>query len=157
MLFHLIRWKVADQCMNSWQDAATEHVQLHSMYEVGAPYMTIYQQGPIQCSHHRILRELFPAQGDPRTTQAFLCTGPGGLTVDINNVHAPSGRPILTDLQRMTLLENMLQSSSFSMPGMAIGCARFLICGDMNTDSFQMSQLLQEQRAGEAAHPGVAP
>ena len=84
--------------------------------------MTIYQQGPIQCSHHRILRKLFPAQGDPRTAQAFLCTGPGGLTVDIINVHAPSGRPILTDLQRTTLLENMLQSSSSSMPGMAIGC-----------------------------------
>ena len=34
--------QVADQTMQAWRDAATEHVQLHCMFEVGAPYMTIY-------------------------------------------------------------------------------------------------------------------
>ena len=114
--------------------------------------MTIYQQGPIQCSGHRILRNLYSAQGDPRTTQAFLCTGPGGVTVDIINVHAPSGKLSLTDFQRATLLRNMLQSKSFSIPGMAIGCARFLIGGDMNIDSFLLSELLQVCRDNGLLH-----
>ena len=64
--------EVADQSMLSWQEAATEHFQLQSMYEVGAPYMTIYQQGPIRCSGHRILSNLDSAQGQPRTAQTFL-------------------------------------------------------------------------------------
>ena len=55
--------------------------------------MTIYQQGPLHCSGHRILHNLYLAQGQPRTAQTFLCTGPGGVTVDIINVHAPSGKP----------------------------------------------------------------
>ena len=97
--------QVADRCMLSWQDAATEHFQLQSMYDVGAPFMTIYQQGPIQCSGHRILRNLYPAQGQPRTAQTFLCTGPGGVTVDIINVHAPSRKPSLTDFQAREIAE----------------------------------------------------
>ena len=83
--------------------------------------MTIYQQGPIQCSGHRILRNLYPAQGQPRTAQAFLCTGPGGVTVDIINVHAPSGKPSLTDFQRVKLLRNMIQSNSVSIQAWQVG------------------------------------
>ena len=83
--------------------------------------MTIYQEGPIHCSDHRILRNLYSAQGDPRTAQAFLCTGPGGATVDIINVHAPSGKPSLTDFQRAKLLRNMLQSNSFSIQAWQLG------------------------------------
>ena len=60
--------------MQAWRDAVTEHVQLHCMFEVGAPYMTIYIDGPIQCSCHRILKDLYYAQGDPRTAQTFMCT-----------------------------------------------------------------------------------
>ena len=39
----------------------------------------------------------------------------------------------LTDQQRKTLLTNLLQSNSKSMPGRAIGKARFLLGGDMYT------------------------
>ena len=46
---------VALQSMHAWKEAATEHFELRSMFEVGAPYMMIYQNGPIHCSCHRIL------------------------------------------------------------------------------------------------------
>ena len=84
--------QVADQTMQAWRAAATEHVELHSMFEVGAPYMTVYDVGQVQCSCHRILTDLYYAQGQPRTAQAFLCCGPGDVTVDMINVHAPSGQ-----------------------------------------------------------------
>ena len=117
--------QVADRSMQAWRDAATEHVQLHCMFEVGAPYVTIYIDGPVQCSCHRILKGLYNAQGLPRTAQTFLCCGPGGVTVDVINVHAPSGKKRLTDQQRQTLLTNLLQSNSKSMPGQTIGSARY--------------------------------
>ena len=118
----------------------TEHVRGRS---------TVYddlQQGPIQFSGHRILSNLYSAQGQPRTAQTLLCTRPGGVTVDIINVHAPSGKQKLTDVQRTTLLRNLLQSNSLSIPGAANGGARFSIGGDMNTGSFRMSKLLQDHR-----------
>ena len=147
--------KVADWSKLSWREAATEHLELESMYEVGAPYMTIYDQGTMQCSGHRILRDLYFAQEQARTAQTFLCTGPGGVTVDIINVHAPSGTPKLTDKQRKTLLRKLLQSNSWSNPDTTIGGGRFLIGGDMNTGSFQMSQLLQQLH--ELMPPGTQP
>jgi len=144
--------QVADQTMQAWRDAATEHVQLHCMFEVGAPYMTIYIDGPVQCSCHRILKGLYNAQGLPRTAQTFLCCGPGGVTVDVINVHAPSGKRRLTDQQRQTLLTNLLQSNSKSMPEKTIGSARFLIGRDMNTPPYSMSQLLQVCRGNGSLH-----
>jgi len=122
------------------------HVQLHCMFEVGAPYMTIYIDGSVQCSCHRIL------EGLPRTAQTFLCCGPGGVTVDVINVHAPSGKKKLTDQQRKTLLTNLLQTNSESMPGRLIGSARFLIGGDMNTLPLSMSHLLQVCRGNGSLH-----
>ena len=114
--------------------------------------MTIYIHGPIQCSCHRILTRLYEAGGQPRTAQTFLCCGPGGVTVDVINVHAPSGKDKLTDKQRRTLITNLLQSNSKSMPGQAIGRARHLIGGDMNTGPFLLSQLLQFCRDKGALH-----
>ena len=114
--------------------------------------MTIYKHGPIQCSCHRILEDLYYAQGEPRTAQTFLCCGPGGVTVDVINVHAPSGKKRLTDYQRKTLLTNLLQSNSKSMPGKAMGSARFLIGGDMNTGPLLMSQSLQVCRDNGSLH-----
>ena len=72
--------QVADQTMQALRDVATEHVELHCMFEVGAPYMTVYEVRQVQCSCHRILTHLYSARGEPRTAQAFLCSGPGGLT-----------------------------------------------------------------------------
>ena len=43
----------------------------------------------------------------------------------ISIVHAPSGKTRLTDQQRQTLLTNLLQSNSKSMPGQTIGSARY--------------------------------
>ena len=40
---------VADHCIRAWTGAATEHINLQSMFATGAPYMTIYMEGPIQC------------------------------------------------------------------------------------------------------------
>jgi len=134
---------VRDQSIHAWQAAATGHFELRSMFKVGAPYMTIYIDGSVCCSRHRILTDLYCAQGNPRTAQTFLCCGPGGVTVDVINVHAPSGRKPLTDQQRKTLLTNLLQTNSESMPGSLIGSARFLIGGDMNTAPFLLSQVLQ--------------
>ena len=50
---------MADAAIRAWQDAATEHIDLCSMFEKGAPYMTVYIDGPIKCSGHRILRDLY--------------------------------------------------------------------------------------------------
>ena len=138
--------QVANQTMHAWRDAATEHVELHRMYEVGAPYMTVYDVGQVLCSCHRILRGLYAAQGQPRTAQAFLCSGPGGVTVDTINVHAPSGQRKLTDQQRRNLITTLLRNESTSMPGHAIGRARFLIGGDMNTGPHALAGLLQDCR-----------
>ena len=136
--------QVAEESMKAWKEAAGDQVlQLRSMFQVGAPYMTIYIKGPIECSCHRILKEVYTAGGEPRTAQTFLCSGPDGVTVDVINVHAPTGKKRLTDTQRKKLLENLLQSTSNSMSGQAIGGARFLIGGDMNTTPQSLSLLLQ--------------
>ena len=81
------------------------------------------------------------AKGEPRTAQTFVCCGPGNVTADVINVHAPSGKKSLTDKQRIALLTNLLQSNSQSMPGQEIGRARFLIGGDMNTSSITASEI----------------
>ena len=39
--------QVADESVLACQEAATEHFELRSMFQVGAPYMTIYKDGPI--------------------------------------------------------------------------------------------------------------
>ena len=115
--------------------------------------MTIHKDGAIQCSCHRNLKDLYIAGDLPRTAQTFLCCGPGDVTVDVINVHAPSsGKQKLTDKQRKTLLTNLLQSNSNSMPGEAIGRARILIGGDMNTSPVSLSHLLQVCRQNGALH-----
>ena len=104
--------QVADQIMHAWKGSATDHFALRSMFQVGAPYMTL-----LQCSCHRILEILYDAQGEPRITLTFLCCGSGGVNVDVTNVNAPSGKLRLTDAQRKTLLTHLLQSNSKAMPG----------------------------------------
>ena len=138
--------QMANQCISTWKDAATEHIQLRSMFSTGAPYMTIYIDGPIRCSNHRILHDLYYAGGQARTAQTFVCSFPGGGSADVVNVHAPSGSKSLQDSQRQTLLTNLLQSNSLARPGCTIGNAHFLIGGDMNTAPFLMAELLHACR-----------
>ncbi len=121
-------------------DAATEHIHLCCMFTTGEPYMTIYIDGPIRCTDHRILHNLYYAGEQTRTAQAFVCSFPGGESTEVINVHAPSGSQTLTDSQRQTLLTNLLQSNSRTEPGRTIGNANFLIGGDMNTSSSLFSQ-----------------
>ena len=114
------------------------------MFQVGAQYMTIYKHGAIQCSCHRILQDLYNARDQPRAAQTFLCRGSGDVTVDLINVHAPSGN------QRLTT--NLLQSDRNSILGEVIGRARFLIGGDMNTKPVSLSHLLQVCRGNCSLH-----
>jgi hypothetical protein len=141
--------KVSDYCMSAWKDAATEHIKLRSMFTTRAPYQTIYIDRPIRCSEHRILNDLYSANGQPRTAPAFVCPFPDGECepIDVVNVHAPSGVRKLKDTQRMALLTSLLQSNSQAVPGGTIGNARFLIGGDMNTSPYSMSQMLSACRA----------
>ena len=111
---------IATELMKAWKDAATEHVRLRSMFETGYPYMTVYIDSPIQCSDHRILKDLYDGHGEPRTAQVFVCSL-GVDKMDVINVHAPSGRYKLKDTERTTLMENLLQSNSHAMPGHTIG------------------------------------
>ena len=136
--------EVSQQSMRAWEGAATEHFELRSMFQVGAPYMTIYRHSPIHCSCRCILNNLYVAKDAPRTAQTFVCCGPGNVTADVINVHAPSGsgKKSLTTQQRIALLTNLLQSNSQSMPGQKLGRAYFLIGGDMNTKPHSLSQFL---------------
>ena len=134
---------VATESERVWSNTATEHVQLRSMFTTGAPYMTIYRDGPIHCRDHRILYNLYQTHGLARTAQTFVCSFPGGESIDVVNVHAPSGKHRLTNPQRQTLLTNLLQSNSLARPGCTIGKAHFVIGGNMHTGSTQMAELLQ--------------
>ena len=142
-LTHANMQQIADTIEKAWQSVATEHVRLKFLFTADAPYMTAYNELQVQCTEHRIFRNLYSAQGQPRTAQVFLCRGPDDVAVDIINVHAPSGNSTLTDAQRKTLLRNLLQSNSKSMPGHTVGMARFLIGGDINMSSHLLSQMLQ--------------
>ena len=61
--------QVVDQVECAWKGAATEDIELQSMFSKGAPYVTTYIDGPIQCSDHRILHNLYYAGGELRTAQ----------------------------------------------------------------------------------------
>ena len=91
--------QVVAQVEWAWTGAATEDIQLRSMFTAGAPYVTIYIDGPIRCSDHQILCKLYHAGGERRTAQTFVCWFPSGESIDVVNVHAPSGYRTLKDPQ----------------------------------------------------------
>jgi hypothetical protein len=96
--------------------------QAQATADVGKPFR--YDDDDVEVAPHALMAIRLPKPN----------SGPGDVTVDVINVHAPSpSKKKLTDQQRKTLLTNLLQSNSKSMPGRAIGKARFLIGGDMNT------------------------
>ena len=138
--------EIAKTIQKAWKTHATEHFRLRFLFSADAPYMTASNELQVQCTEHRVLRTIYGAQRQPRTAQMFLCRGPDGSSVDVINVHAPSGKPSLSDAQRNTLLRNLLQSNSESSPGHTIGTARFVIGGDMNTAPHSLSQMLQRLR-----------
>ena len=129
----------------AWQEAATEHPCISSLFDEKAPYITMWDERRCRCTDERILENLYTARGQPRTAQAFLCTMAGVSDeepIEIINVHAPSGKDKLTDSQRYQLMTNLLQSNSIIRVGKSIGKSRFLIGGDMNTTELKLSQIL---------------
>ena len=133
--------QVRDTVMASWTSAAKGKVNLRTMFQVGSPYMTVYDANQVECSNHRILTNVFTARGE-RSAQAFSCHGPGRVTIDVVNVHAPSGAEKLTDKQRNELLTNLLQSNSMALPGTSLGNGSFLIGGNMDTSPHALASLL---------------
>ena len=69
---------VVAQVIKAWTGAATEHIELRSMFTARVPYVTIYIDGPIRCSDHQILCNLYYVGGEPRTAQTFVCSFPSG-------------------------------------------------------------------------------
>ena len=84
------------------------------------------------------------------TAQAFQCRGPGSVAIDVVNVHAPCDDDKLTDNQRRTLVGALLQERSMCVPGLAIGQARFVIGGDMNTVKPLLCQILRTYDKSDA-------
>ena len=62
---------VENQTLQAWRDAATEDVEFHCMFEVGSPYMTIYDANQVQCSDHRILKNCILRAGTPTHSANF--------------------------------------------------------------------------------------
>ena len=140
---------IVDTIRTTWEATATEHPDISVLFAQGAPYLTIWDGNRCQCTHGRILEDVYVVRGHRRTAQAFLFLLPGmndedGL--DVFNVHAPSGQPKLRDSQRYHLIKNMLQSSSMTRPNKRIGECRFLLGGDMNTISTTFTQILTKLR-----------
>ena len=138
---------MADAMRMAWETAATERPVIRSLFEEDAPYLTIWDDNRCKCTHGRILNNVYHVPGHQRTAQAFLCTFPGESDekgIDVFNVHAPSGSPMLTDAQRFQLIQNLLQSSSMTRANRPIGEGRFLIGGDMNTGEIPLGQILDK-------------
>ena len=141
---------LADTIRTAWEAAATEHPDIAVLFEVDAPYLTIWDGKRCECKRHRILENVYDVPGHRRKAQAFLCIMPGENDeegIDIVNVHAPSGKPKLTDSHRYHLIRNLLQSSSMAIPTKQIGEGRFVLGGDMNTIELGLSQILNKLRS----------
>ena len=119
--------QVADKSISAWQKAATEHVKLGSMFTSGEPYMTIYMFCHFRCHDQQILHNLYYAGGKAIMARALVLSDLDGQSIDLINVHAPSGKYRLLDNQRLSLVRNLLQSNSQATPGRTIGRAQFLI------------------------------
>ena len=141
---------LADTIRTAWEAAATEHPDIEVLFEVDAPYLTIWDGKCCECKRHQILENVYNVPGHRRKAQAFLCIMPGENDeegIDIVNVHAPSGKPKLTDSHRYHLIRNLLQSSSMAIPTKQIGEGRFVLGGDMNTIELGLSQILNKLRS----------
>ena len=141
---------VADTIRVAWEEAATDHPAISFLFEDYAPYLTIWDGNQCKCKHGRIFENVYYVPGHRRQAQAFLCIMPGENDdegIDVVNVHAPSGQPILIDSQRYQLIQNLLQSSSMARTNKQIGDGRFVFGGDMNTDKVCLAQILNKLRS----------
>ena len=142
----------------AWEEAATEYPAISFHFEDDAPYLTIWDANLCKCTHERILENVYNVQGHQRKAQAFLCTMPGDTDeegIDVVNVHAPSGTPKLTDVQRFQLMKNLLQSSSRTKANRSIGEGRFLIGGDMNSNEITLTRILAQLKSQDILKTSV--
>jgi len=140
---------VADTIRAVWEAAATVHPLISVLFEVDAPYLTIWDDNLCSCKHGRILKNVYNVPGHRRVAQAFLCIMPGESDeagIDIVNAHAPSGDPPLTDSQRFQLMRNLLQRQSMARADKRIGEVRFIVGGDLNSNEITLSQILNQLR-----------
>jgi hypothetical protein len=134
----------------AWEVSCVEHPVISFHFEDQAPYLTIWDDNRCKCKRLRILDNVYYVSGHQRKAQAFLCIRPGENDdegIDVINVHAPSGKPQLTDKQRHSLVRNLLQSGSMVRANKQIGECRFLFGGDMNTNELTHSVILNKLRS----------
>ncbi|MCH2143482.1 MAG: hypothetical protein MK077_10870, partial [Phycisphaerales bacterium] len=143
-------YAMAHAMQKAWEKAArSERPAISCLFVDDAPYLTIWDNNRCTCKHQRILKEVYNVPGHRRMAQAFLCIMPGESDeegIDVVNVHAPSGKPRLSDAQRLELIGNLLQSSSMTRAKRPIGEGKFLIGGDMNTRKRDLALLLEKLR-----------
>ena len=117
--------QVAEQSMHAWKEAVTEDIELRStIYDhlhrwLNPMLMPAHPQGPLLC------RRATTHSANIDVLWCRWCR----FAVDMINVHAPSGNKKFTNEQRKTLLANLLQSNSKSMPAQAIGNAHTVRIG----------------------------
>ena len=92
---------LAELVQRKWSADATKHrnPDLRFHYENESPYLTVWDANQCDCRHFTIMQDIFDHK-EPRTAQHFLCCLPDtddSDGVDVINVHAPSGKPILQD------------------------------------------------------------
>ncbi|MCH2143455.1 MAG: hypothetical protein MK077_10735, partial [Phycisphaerales bacterium] len=142
---------MANAMREAWENAsAPEHPAIECLFESDAPYLTIWDDNRCQCTHGRIMQDVYKVKSPHRRmAQAFLCTMPGEGDeegIHVVNVHAPSGRPSLTDNQRLQLIQTVVESKHMTRAKRSIGDGRFLIGGDMNTSLDKFAQILPKLR-----------
>jgi hypothetical protein len=123
--------------------AAAEHVEFFQT--PGKPYLTAYRTDHVTCEHYSMLSNLYDAQRSERTAQHFLVTPAGtGAEESINviNVHAPSGTKKLTATQRTELVGSLLQSTSLIDATKSVGNDRYIIGGDLNTGEQVLADIM---------------
>ena len=129
----------------AWKDAATEHVEpdIRFHYVTESQYLTAWDAKQCDCRHFRIMWNVGQHK-EPRTAQLFLCCSRDAEDsngINVINMHAPSGKPTLTDAQRTEMVRALLQSKSKAKQHSNIGAHRGVIGGDMNTMSSTFSEI----------------
>ena len=122
--------------------AAAEHVEF--LQTPGEPYLTAYRTDRVTCEHYSMLSNLYDAQGSERTAQHFLLKPATSSEDSINviNVHAPSGTKRLTATQRATLVRSLLQTTSLIDDTKSVGNDRYIIGGDLNTGEQVLMEIM---------------
>ncbi len=75
--------RLEDAIEEAWREAALATEQGLASERVafahppGEPYLSAWLPDRIDCRHHELLTDLYPASGEARTAQMFLVAAPG--------------------------------------------------------------------------------